>query len=225
MVRLPSGERQLILRSGRTWGNTTPQRIHDDLAAYQLDPETSLQDIVDTYRQVAASTTPDPRLSADLPADIDHRVGIHIRLGDKLVDFENDFDMSLPTWEAIQQDTHAHVEQCIAAGEPLFVCSDDLEYRDNLVQEIAAKGGDVVVANPSSEHKHLTGYEATVDFFALSRCKRVVQMTKYSTFSMAAALVGKKPLVNFYRDTTGVGHRLDAWRSVFAECAGANQQP
>ena len=60
------------------------------------------------------------------------------------------------------------------------------------------------------------GYEALVDFFALSRCPRIIQMTKYSTYSMAAAIVGDLPLVNLYRGESGVTHLLDIWKNTLA---------
>ena len=106
------------------------------------------------------------------------------------------------------------MEACIANGEPMFICSDDPEYRKSLLEHIRAKGGDAVVSSPPAAHSHLTGYEALVDFFALSVCARIIQMTKYSTFSLAAALVGDRELVNFYRDDSKAGHRLDIWKSV-----------
>ena len=70
------------------------------------------------------------------------------------------------------------------------------------------------MAQPVPAYCHLDGYAALVDFFALAKCKRIVQMTKYTTFSLAAALTGDVPLLNFYRNESDAGHRLDIWRSV-----------
>ena len=69
---------------------------------------------------------------------------------------------------------------------------------------------------PAQAPRGLVGAPALADFFALARCSAIVQMTKYSTFSLAAALAGRVPLVNFFQDRTGRGHRLDIWRSALA---------
>ncbi len=217
IVRLGADVRQLILRTGMIWGNTCPERLHADLAFYELDPRIPPERVVDIYRGVAASTAPLPSIVSAAPEDIETRVGIHIRLGDKLVMNETSTDMSLLTWRSIERDAVAYMEQCIDRGEPLFVCSDDPVYKAALIDHLRSKGGDVVtVATDLDPHK-VPGNPALVDFFALSRCTRIVQMTKYSTFSLAAALVGDVPLVNFYRDESGVGHRLDIWRSALRQ--------
>ncbi len=42
-------------------------------------------------------------------------------------------------------------------------------------------------------------------------------MTKYSTFSIAAAVRGNIPLINLYRDETAVGTRLRIWESALSQ--------
>ena len=218
VIPLACGTRQIVLRSGMIWGNSGPDRLHGDLDFYDLDPEIGLDRVVDTYRSVASGTQPDSRVLEGIPADAGKRVGIHIRLGDKLVEEEMAFDMGLPTWRSIELKGNFCIERCIARGEPLFVCSDDLSYKTTLLERIRSRGGDAVAASPAPAYSRLPGYGALVDFFALSRCMRIVQVTKYSTFSIAAAMVGGVPLVNFYRDEGGgVGHRLDIWKSALRE--------
>ena len=92
----------------------------------------------------------------------------------------------------------------------------------SIVQDLKARGGDVALSAPVAEYSDMEGYEALVDFFALSRCKKIVQMTKYSTFSMAAAMIGNVPLLNFFNPSKEMGSRVDVWRSAipeFIECA------
>ncbi len=218
VVPLANGARQIVLRSGKHWANTHPDRLREDLACYGLDPALPLQRIGEAYRGVARSTAPDPRIEPAIPGDVARRVGVHVRLQDKLVVEENAFEMDEATWQAIERDGRVEIERCIDRGEPLFVCSDDLDYRGALVERIRSRGGDVAVASAeAAPGAELPGYDALVDFFALSRCARILQLTKFSTFSIAAALVGDAPLVNFYRGGGGAGHLLDLWRSVLPE--------
>ena len=202
--------RQLVLRTGMIWGNTYPEGLHADLAFYELDSFIPLEFVIDTYRAVAASTKPAPSILSSAPCDIETRIGIHIRLSDKYVINETSTDMSPETWRRIENSTIAYLECCIDNNKPLFVCSDDPAYKQALITYLRSKGGDVMVTENNPEN--ILGSLALVEFFALSRCVKIVQMTKYSTFSLAAALVRGAPLVNFYKDITGVGHRLDIWR-------------
>jgi hypothetical protein len=212
ILPLPSGLSQIILRDGMNWGNTYPDRLHRDLVLYGLDSRIDLETITQVFRAVARSTKPDPKVVEGIPSDIGRRVGVHIRVSDKLVADETAIDMNVSTWESIQQRALDYIDRCVVREEPLFICSEDSQRRNDLVEHIKRNGGDVVVAQPPEAHCHISGYGALVDFFSLTRCSRIVQMTKYSTYSLAASVVGDIQLVNFYRDSTSKMHRLDEWK-------------
>jgi hypothetical protein len=214
IVELPCGARQIILRRGMVWGNTPPDRLHEDLPFYGLDPTIPLQRVVDAYRDAAFGTEHAPPLEAAQPAGLAGRIGVHVRLGDKLVAQETSHDMSEATWRGIERDALGYLERCIAAGWGSFVCGDDPGYTAALAGRLRARGGDVVMSDPGRMPGALVGAAGLLDLFALARCALIVQMTKYSTFSMAASLIGDVPLVNFFRGPGGGGHRLDLWRSA-----------
>ncbi|MGI9658784.1 MAG: hypothetical protein ACR2OD_07740 [Gaiellaceae bacterium] len=221
IASLASGARQVILRGGANWGTNCPEQLHDDASFYGLDSSVTLDEIVASYREQARRMAPSASIERAIPEDIGQRVGVHVRLWDKLVDEENSFEMSSETWRAIELSASLYIERCIDRGEPLFVCSDDIQYRDALVADIRAKGGDAAVVTARPRLRRPEGFDALADFFALSRCARVVQMTKYSTFSIAAALVGGLPLVNFFEDDRGTGHRLELWQRTLGEVSAA----
>jgi len=220
LIQLPSGARQIVLRSGREWGNSCPDRLHSELLYYGLNPELDLGQVVDTYRAVAADTLPSPAVVEGIPADIESRVGIHARLTDKIQPDDKSevtFEMLATTWRSIESRGMRYIEHAVEQGERFFICSDDLEYRAALMERIRAMGGDAVCADLPDRHVKRAGYPALVDFFSLTRCARIIQMTKYSTYSIAAAISGGLPLVNFFDNESGVGNRLDIWRSVLTE--------
>lgn len=214
LLRLAGGARQIVLRRGKIWGTSSPETLHAELAFHGLDVALPLHRIVEAYCAAARHTEPSAEILEGIPADIDGRVGIHVRLKDKLVANELSFDMNLETWQSIEQQAMLILQRWIARGLPLFVCSDDPVYKGQLVEALRSHGGDVAVAAPPAEHLHRPGFAALVDFFALARSARVLQVTKYSTFSMAASLVGGVPLVNLYSGESSTGHRLDLWKSV-----------
>lgn len=211
---LPGGGRQLVLQRGDTWGNASPSRLYEERGAYGLDRLTP-KDFSEAYAAVLRSLKPGPAIAAALPHDLEGRVGIHARLTDKISGRVNDFEMTAESWARIEARTMKEVDRLVAAGHRFFVCADDVAYRDKLASGLRERGVDVVTAKPQQGPP---GFPDLLDFFALSRCAEVVQLTKYSTFSIAAALAGGVPLRNFSRDEDpdGSGNRNDIWDSAFA---------
>lgn len=216
IVPLGPGQTQVVLHSCFEWGNSCPDRLHRDAEHYGFAGPVSLDDFVRVYRDVGRGTRPTALVADAIPCDIADRVGIHVRRMDKLVETENTFEMSHATWKRIEAEGHRQVDVCIANGEPMFVCSDDIPYRNELVKLIRDRDGDVIVADLPEHHAAYDGYGALLDFFALSRCRRVLQMTKYSTFSIAAAIVGGIPLVNLHPSDAVIQSRIENWHSVLA---------
>ena len=103
IIRLPSGTRQIVLRSGMHWGTSCPDRLHRDLQFYELDPGIGLKDVVDTYRAIAIGTEPTPHVTEGIPNEVGERVGVHIRLQNKLVDSELPWNMCGATWRLIEE--------------------------------------------------------------------------------------------------------------------------
>lgn len=196
--RIPFGMQQIQLKYGRHFGTADPRALHDQARDYGLPGGTSLDDIAGIYRRIAAGTRPARDVERSIPTDIDQRVGIHIRLSDKLVsEGEQGHTMSVDRWKAIETAALAHIDRAVAEGEKLFVCSEDFAYRDGLVDRIRGMGGDVIVSDPPPATEQRKGFGAFVDFFALARCRRIVQMTRYSNFSLMPAIIGGCEIVNF----------------------------
>ena len=172
--------------------------------------------MAEAFRRVAAATSPAPAIAAKLPADLGDRIGIHIRLSDKIVSEEGPHEMSLQRWKRIEAAGLAYIDRSLAAGERFFVCSEDSAYRNRLLRHIRDRGGDAIVCAPSSGADTPKGFDALVDFFALARCRRVVQMTRYSNFSIAAAIIGNVELVNFDPPGDGGESQLAIWDGTIA---------
>lgn len=222
--RLTNAGDQIVLRHGMNFGNNCPDRIFQDLAFYGLQDQVSHVDVVQRFLSVANSTTPSFKVVAGIPHDIRNRVGVHIRLTDKLVADEEEFSMSAATWKKIEADVSMRLHQYAADGVPLFVCSDDKQYLHAFVEDLRARGADVALSAPVAKYAGPPGYEALVDFFALSRCQKILQMTKYSTFSMAAAMIGNVPLANFFDTGSETGSRVDIWRSAIPEFENGDER-
>lgn len=214
LYQLSGGVYQLILRTGRIWGNSYPDCLYSDRGYYGLSADLTLEKIVNVFRAIAGGTISTPELLYSAPLDIGQRIGVHIRRSDKTVNYETSTDMSPHTWKIIEQYALEYLEHCVSMKIPLHICSEDMTYRDDLISYLRAKGGDVTSLDCQLHSGGMTGAPAMIDFFALSRCSQIVQMTKYSTFSLAASLVGRVRLINFFDNQSGTGSRLDLWKNT-----------
>ena len=217
MVPLGHGGTQIILRSYANWGRHSPDSVHAHIRDYGLDPAMDLETVVDAYCAAARSTRPGPLVAERIPKDLDGRVGVHIRLTDKLVKSESNYDMGESTWERIERRGLEAIEERAAQGARFFICGDDLDYRNQLADKLRSKGVDVIVvdAEPHPDHPCIADL---VDFFALAQCSHVIQLTKYSVFSVAAALIGGVGLSNFdFEAHRGESeNQINLWRTALA---------
>jgi len=215
---------QIVLRGGRSWATSSPKRIFNDAVHYGLNADLDLGEIMSTFRHIATTTVPKDQIARAIPNDAGKRVGIHVRLSDKLVKRESPWDMSVVTWRFIEAKSIACIEQCVTNDEPMLICSDDPDYRDALIQYIRSKGGDAITTALPPSLSNKPGAEALLDFFALASTSRIIQMSKYSTFSMAAALTGNIPLVNLYDDESKAGTCLDVWAATFVRLISSEEE-
>ena len=209
--------RQVFLRSGIYPGSTSPEVLMRQRAFYGFPRKILLRDIVEAYRNVAAGTVMSSRIKSLLPDDIGDRVGIHIRLTDKLVEREVPWEMTPRVWKVIEARGMRVIEKCIKLNQPMLVCSDDREYKQRLVDRIRQTGGDAITIEPGGKLLKEPGTHAQADFFALASCRRIIQLTKYSTFSMAASLAGQIPLTNLSGRKRLEHHQFRFWRSAFPD--------
>ena len=214
ILPIGSNRQQIILRSEKNWGGNCPDRLFKDLDFYKLDPRMGRDKLAETYAAVARATHPSQEVASAIPVDISERIGFHVRLTDKLVGEDTSIDMSADTWRSIEARGMQRIEACVENGLKLFICSEDREYCDRILSKVASLGGDAVVAPSIDPNNYSAGFSALVDFFALSRCKAIVQMTKYSTFSIAACLVGDVPIVNLDDEESDVSNKINIWRNV-----------
>ena len=215
---------QIMLRGGRSWATSSPKRIFNDAVHYGLNEDLDLGEIMSTFRCIATTTVPKDQIARAIPNDASKRVGIHVRLSDKLVKRELPWDMSVVTWRFIEAKSIACIEQCVTNGEPMLICSDDPDYRDALISYIRSKGGDAITTALPASLSNKPGAEALLDFFALASTSRIIQMSKYSTFSMAAALTGNIPLVNLYDGESKTGTYLDIWAPTFVRLISSEEE-
>lgn len=197
----------------------TPYYVYKMLGS-QTSP--SLEAVVSSFISTAAKIQISQELSQYIPSNIEDCVAIHLRRTDKIIDEDNGIVVSTSANDIIMARLFAWIERYIGANDTIsfYVCTDDPDYKSGFIAKVKAMGQKlgkhVTIITTEKEllptafrDAHVGAYEL-LEMFCLRKCKTIVQSTRYSTFSMAAALMSQKPLINFS------DHRPDwllyAWR-------------
>ena len=196
-----------------TGGTACPTRVVNSLGYVELSPAFNrfpydiskiikgfgLEWFINQYKKNARDLKP-THIEKYIPKNIEECVGIHVRRTDKILVrkcSEEPFAM-FPEQENV---IHEKLLKYAANFNKFLIVGDDPVYIDLYSEEIRKLGGEVV---------QIKYHSPFIDFFALSRCKVILQATKYSTFSILASIVGDKELVNFYK----TGNLLCVWEEV-----------
>lgn len=150
---------------------------------------------------------------------LSNATGVHIRRGDKMlakVQLEVGARHSLmheqtdEEWRLIALRSLQYCSQLISQGHRrFFVSGDEPLVLAGYAHKLEALGGEVILdeeLNACLSRTQRAYYSAlgsmrgtnVLDLMRFASCDRVLQISKYSSFSTAAALLGDLPLVNFY---------------------------
>jgi hypothetical protein len=196
VVRLPD-----VYTNWTRHGTFTPHQLfHSPVASAWLPADATLGSVEATYRAVAHDTFSSAHQFLRSERTL---VGVHVRATDKLVErpgVEDEWFHSMAPFETTyerQRELESRAFQYIAAEmvgrrrkTRFFLGMDDEANYVRFAEHIVTASGAVVV-NDDRRNVSILG-----DFFGLASCDVVVQVTRYSTFSMAASLVAGAPLVN-----------------------------
>lgn len=182
-------------------GTFSPHQLfYSEQAQAFLPNNVSETSVVAAYRRVAhlthSAAYPNPFAQGGV-------VGVHVRGTDKLVEppevddtwwrlmapFETSFDRQRDLTQRCLRYIESELVQR-RRRTAFYLAMDDDSHFDELATQIETAGGTVV-------NRDRTNVSILGDFFALAYSDAVLQVTRYSTFSMAASMVGRVPLVNF----------------------------
>lgn len=202
--------------TGYASGSVTPRHIFDStreankswLSRKISVKRPTLEQVMATWRSVVSETKPSDKIGAYLIGT--GLVGIHLRRSDKVVvgsasSLNNNTQRELGVIEAR---AITYIRGLISAGQKrFFLAADEPAAARTWRARLLALGASDVQTTRSGPLEEFI----VADLFNLARCTQVLQVTKYSTFSMVAALIGNVPLVNFYGPE---GNQLRDWMHV-----------
>lgn len=164
-------------------------------------------DKIELFRNMAKRIQPSKDVENVLPNK--EYICIHIRCTDKIA---NTDDPIYTNYEFL----HNAKQKCINfikkhPYENYFICTDDQNIKSEFLKELNM---DINLININYGNLD----KAIVDFFAISRSKLVIQMCRYSTFSMFASIVGGIPLLNFDEFSNKMGNWWN-WKPFLILCS------
>ena len=214
VVRLPD-----VYSNWTRHGSFTPHQLfYSEPARAMLPADATPESVVATYQSVAHDTfsTAHPFLRDDRTL-----VGIHVRTTDKIVtqvDAQSEWRASMLPFETsadrqkqLEDRAFEYMEQEVIGKRKkrrFFIAVDD-EANFGRFAERARRAGGVVV-NEDRANVSIVG-----DFIGLASCDMVVQVTRYSTFSTAASLVARAPLVSLGNSMRTNGEHIWVGTALF----------
>jgi hypothetical protein len=159
------------------------------------------------YIDYASNLKPSLYIINDIPNDISGSYGIHLRKTDKVSNnpylyHENTHsEFNLIITKMIEDLTQIIINEL----EPKFVIvSEDEEWRIEFIKILEnistnnCKRLNILKINYDKDKMNdYIGYKSVLDMFCLSKCKKIFQGVKVSTFSTISALIGNVPIINY----------------------------
>jgi hypothetical protein len=190
-------------------------------------PEITFEEVSNKYSIYAKHIIqPSSEVVTKLPIGIENAYGIHLRKTDKVTVnktsgigglCENTNDEFNLVINALLIDLKNIV---LTEHEPYFLfVSEDYNFREEIKQIIKTfaeenqKNINILNIDYTDSH-NFSNYASIMDMWALSRCKKIFQGVKFSTFSILASLLGSCKIINYSKIIENKINLIDVWTSV-----------
>jgi hypothetical protein len=183
----------------------TPYCVYQKLKDENIN--VSFQEVSDLFIKIAKNIQPSNLISECIPIGIENAYGIHLRKSDKIKENPDIRHEMSPSENAILMDKLLiTISEIIEVEEvPVFyVTSEDNDHKQQFSESIKciakSKSKQVTILETDPENiKSIFNYSSVLDLFCLSKCKTIIQGTRYSAFSVVASLIGNQSIVNLSR--------------------------
>jgi hypothetical protein len=194
--------------------STSPYFIYKFLKKFNKN--ITFEEIIDNYNNYAKEIIKPSKIIEDnIPENLNNCYGIHLRKTDKIYN-SNVYSGSSNTINEFNIICNALFDDIyniiLTEIEPLFlITSEDNEWKEYLKNKLLtfAKINNKIINFINVNYYNSNTYDnynAILDFFCLSKCKKIFQGTKYSTFSISAAIIGNTEIINY-------AHKLECYNN------------
>ena len=187
----------------------TPYCVYQKLKSENIS--LSFQEVSELFIKIAKNVQPSELISNYIPSNIEKAYGIHLRKSDKIKENPDIRHEMSPSENAILMDKLlTTINDIIEVEEvPVFyVTSEDNDHKkqfsESIINIAKSKSKQVIILETDPENipenvKSICNYSSVLDLFCLSKCKTIIQGTRYSAFSVIAALIGNQNIINLSR--------------------------
>jgi hypothetical protein len=168
-----------------------------------------LEHISKIYINFCENIKPSKYIESLIPNGLENCYGVHLRRSDKIKSNElmeekkkinyHIYSNSINEYEYIIDQTKKYIIDIIKdeINSKFFVVSEDFEYKKYFENWIIENKGNIIQIN-DYDNINNEKYFPILELFSLSRCKSIIQSTKYSSFSVLASLMSSnKSIINF----------------------------
>ena len=160
-------------------------------------PELTFSEVSETFaREAKRIFKPSETIRSLIPTEMENAYGIHLRKTDKVIAVDGDLRhvASPEEFDIIIQRLLEDVNTIVATEhDPVFfMTSEDDDWLTEMKRRL---GPNIKLITP--EHIDDRNTRSVLHMFCLSKCKMILQGTKYSSFSMIASILGAQKLRNY----------------------------
>jgi len=186
----------------------TPYCVYQKLKSENIS--VSFQEVSELFIKIAKNIQPSELISNYIPSNIENAYGIHLRKSDKVKENPDIRHEMSPSENVLLMDKLLTTISDIIKVEEMpvfYVTSEDNDHKNQFSDSIKniAKGKSKLVTILEIDEtipeniKSICNYSSVLDLFCLSKCKTIIQGTRYSAFSVVAALLGNQKIINLSR--------------------------
>ncbi len=135
-----------------------------------------------------AATRIKPNFEISFASDI-NPIGVHIRASDRIGKDHPHFMKDENELKQLMAETISAINSL--SPSHLFICSESEVCKKVFLKYL---NKDIMVVEPTCDNEISSEY---IDLFGLSLCKEIWMVSKFSSFSVIASLIGDKPLIGF----------------------------
>ena len=194
-----------FIKIGNASSSSSPYNLYKFIKNFNKD--ITFEEIIDNYCNYAKEIIKPSKIIEDnIPKNLNNSYGIHLRKTDKVNNKIHDM-RHLSTIEEFNIMSNALFNDVcniiLTQENPSFLLTSDenswKEYFKNQLLNFANDNNrtiNFINVNYDNSNNY-DNYNAILDLFCLSKCKKIFQDVKYSTFSIIASIIGNNQIINY----------------------------
>jgi hypothetical protein len=194
-----------FIKIGNASSSSSPYNLYKFIN--NINKDITFNEIIDNYCIYAKEIIKPSKIIEDnIPENLNNSYGIHLRKTDKVNNNVHDIRHLSTIEEFNIMSNVLFTDICniiLTEDNPSFLLTSDennwKEYFKNQLLKFANDNNktiNFINVNYNNSNTY-DNYNAILDLFCLSKCKKIFQDVKYSSFSLIASIIGNNEIINY----------------------------